>query len=380
MSEKIVLNKKLSMDNDDRKIMSLLQHDPDLTHSEIAEKINKSQPAVGARILKLERKGLQATQYGINLKENKFVFALVSMHAKNPKTVFDMIEACPYVVNAFKCSGRTNIIVWMAGTRLEKLEEMVEVHFRSNAEITHVNMAVVLDPINDLVLPIDFNFESHHSINCGPDCHAVSLAQKASGAAYAPVEEDSDVNSQFSIDDDDKRIIMYLQADPEITHSNIGENIGKSQPAVGARIQKLKDKSFLAVQKGVNFRLVDQLHLVQVSISALNSTKILERMRQCPFVITGFRTTGDTSLIVYIAGHALEKIDDIIDFCIRSDENVKEIETAIILKYMKDLILPYNFDNEFLEDIGCSECHHCSQRFAKDFHGVEQVTTDEADG
>ncbi len=364
MSEKIILNKKLSIDNDDRKIMSFLQANPDLTHSEIADKINKSQPAVGARILKLERKGLQVTQYGVNLKQNKLSVALVSMHAKKPKDVLDMIEHCPFVLNAFKTSGKTNVLVWLVGSNIDKLEEIVEVHFRSQADISHVNMSIVIEPINQLVLPVDFNFEHHNSILCGENCHAVTQEREKASKDYEPAPKESTVNKAFDIDDDDKRIIMFLQKDPEMTHSSIGDKIGKSQPAIGARINKLRQKNFLAIQKGVNFKSVDQFHLVEVSISALNTQRIMKRMEMCPFVITGFRTTGDTSVVVYIAGHSLEKIDDIIDFCIRSDENVKEIETSILLKYMKDLVLPYNFDCEFMEDIGCLECKYCSMKIS----------------
>lgn len=373
MSEKNVLNKKLGIDNDDRKIMTLLQENPELTHSEIAERINKSQPAVGARILKLERKGLEATQYGINLRENKFIICFVTMHAKRPKELFDLISCCPFVINAFKTSGRTNIVVWLVGNDLSKLEEIVEVHFRSQADITHVNMAVVIEPINDLILPLDFNFEWHNSIKCGKSCHAKVLEREKKASPYMPFEGDSAVNQQFKIDDDDKRIVMFLQDDPEMTHSNIGKEIGKSQPAVGARIQKLKVKKFLGIQKGVDFKAIDQFHLVQCSVSALNSARVLDRMRKCPFIITGFRTTGETALVVYISGHSLEKIDDIIDFCIRDDENVKEIETSIILKYMKTLVLPYNFKCDFLEEIGCLDCAYCTQRVSKSL--VESITS-----
>ncbi|MHA1681881.1 MAG: Lrp/AsnC family transcriptional regulator [Promethearchaeota archaeon] len=367
MSEKVFLNKKLGIDNDDRRIMSLLQQDPELTHSEIAGKINKSQPAVGARILKLERKGLQSTQYGVDLKVNKFIIAIVSMHAKRPKELLELISCCPFVINGFKVSGKTNIIVWLVGSNLEKLENIVEVHFRSKADITHVHMHVIIEPITNLILPINFNFEYHNAMSCGDDCHILSVREQ--GNEYKPIAGKSQVNEMFKIDDDDKRIIMFLENDPEITHSRIGKKIGKSQPAIGARISKLKGKKFLGIQKGVNFKVVGEFHLVQVSVSALNSKKILERMALCPFIITGFRTTGDMSLVVYVAGHSLEKIDDVIDFCIRSDENVKEIETAIILKYMKDLVLRYNFDCEFLEDVGCLECKHCNMRMSRNLSG-----------
>ncbi|MFX0098887.1 MAG: Lrp/AsnC family transcriptional regulator [Candidatus Hodarchaeota archaeon] len=377
MSEKNILNKKLGIDNDDRKIMTLLQENPELTHSEIADKINKSQPAVGARILKLERKGLQATQYGINLLRNKFIICFTTMHAKKPKELLEHISCCPFVINAFKTSGRTNIVVWLIGNELSKLEDIVEIHFRSRSDISHVNMTVIIEPINDLILPVDFNFEWHNEMKCGDICHAKITERKNKGGVYIPYTGDDTINKQFKIDDDDKRIIMFLQDDPEMTHSNIGKEIGKSQPAVGARIAKLKEKQFLGIQKGVDFKVIDQFHLVQCSISALNSARVLERIKKCPFIMTGFRTTGETALIVYISGHSLEKIDEIIDFCIRDDENVKEIETSIILKYMKNLVLPYNFKCDYLEEVGCLDCQYCSQRVSKSL--VESLMNESGD-
>ena len=61
--------KKLKLDNTDRKIISLLQENPKVTHSEIAEKIKRSQPTVGMRIKKLTKKGILRIQPGINFKK-----------------------------------------------------------------------------------------------------------------------------------------------------------------------------------------------------------------------------------------------------------------------------------------------------------------------
>ncbi|KKK46377.1 hypothetical protein LCGC14_0576430 [marine sediment metagenome] len=41
------------MDDIDKKIITLIQEDPDMTHSKIAKVIKKSQPTVGIRIKKL---------------------------------------------------------------------------------------------------------------------------------------------------------------------------------------------------------------------------------------------------------------------------------------------------------------------------------------
>ncbi|MFW9820706.1 MAG: AsnC family transcriptional regulator, partial [Candidatus Thorarchaeota archaeon] len=53
--KKKTFNELLSIDDDDKRIIEMIEKDPDITHSDIAKEIDKSQPAVGARIIKLER-------------------------------------------------------------------------------------------------------------------------------------------------------------------------------------------------------------------------------------------------------------------------------------------------------------------------------------
>ncbi|MFW9829598.1 MAG: Lrp/AsnC family transcriptional regulator, partial [Candidatus Thorarchaeota archaeon] len=50
-------DKKLKLDKIDLKLISLLQEDPNLTHYQIAEIVNRSQPTVGTRLRKLKEKG-----------------------------------------------------------------------------------------------------------------------------------------------------------------------------------------------------------------------------------------------------------------------------------------------------------------------------------
>ncbi|MBD3187512.1 AsnC family transcriptional regulator [Candidatus Bathyarchaeota archaeon] len=367
MSDEFVLNTKLGIDSDDRKIMNLLQADPEMTHVEIAKQVHKSQPAIGARILKLERKGLLEMQYGINLKENRFTMLLASLHAKYPNELLKDLDVCPFVVQSFKTTGQKNIATWMIGTDLDRMETIVERHFRSNPNVNFLGVSVAIEPIKKMILPLNFAFEGHNKFKCSKECHNLVLKAIENGEGYQPVDPDKSIlNKKYGLNNDDKRIIMFLENNPTMTHSAIGDEIGKSQPAIGSKISKLKARNFLGLQKGVNFKKVDQLHLVQVSISALDNNEVLNRLNQCPFIINGFRTSGgEHSLVVYVSGHSLEKIDDIIDYCIRSDENVRDIRTKIILKISKDLILPYNFGHDFMEDIGCFECQRCNDKVAQ---------------
>jgi DNA-binding Lrp family transcriptional regulator len=364
----IEIDRELEIDDDDKKILSLIQKDINITQAEIAGKINKIQPAVGARILKLERKHLLTTKYGINLSKVKLPMAIVRLYAKNSKEVFESINSCPYVLNAFTTLGRTNITAMLVGPSIEKLEEIVENHFRSNPDIKHVELSVVMEPVNQTILPVDFNIEAHDSMKCNEDCHASAANHAHVEEKYKPVAKGK-LGSLLKIDDDDKRIIMQLQADPDTTQEELGELVGKSQPAVGARITKLLKNNVLAIRKGVNFKQAKGLQVVQVSIATSDANYMLKKLGACETIALGFRVVNENSIVVYIGGNSLDEIEQVIDTCIRSDDRVKDVETLPVIKFLKDLVLPYNFECDFVSGIGCSGCA-CGQKLGKDFVGT----------
>ncbi|HME54557.1 MAG TPA: Lrp/AsnC family transcriptional regulator [Candidatus Lokiarchaeia archaeon] len=355
----------LELDSDDKKILALIQNDMGITQAEIASRINKIQPAVGARILKLERRHLLATQYGIDLSATKLPVAIVRLYAKNSKDIFESITSCPYVLNAFTTLGRTNITVILAGASIERLEEIVEIHFRSNPDIKHVEMSVAMEPINHTILPVDFNMEAHDDMNCGKDCHVKGMEREHAEGNFEPTKAGT-LGKLLKIDDDDKRIIMQLQKDPETTQEELGELIGKSQPAVGSRIAKLTKNGILGARKGVDYKQATGIQLMQVSISTMDVQAMVQKLRSCPIIVLGFRVVNENPLVIYIGGNSLEEIEEIVDTCIRSDENVKDVETVPVIKYLHDLILPYNFECDFVNGIGCSGCSFCSTKITKE--------------
>ena len=75
-----MISEKLKLDEIDRQIITLIQEDPNLTHTQIAEKINRSQPTVGMRIKKLEKEGILQFQPGINFKKVDLFLATVELN------------------------------------------------------------------------------------------------------------------------------------------------------------------------------------------------------------------------------------------------------------------------------------------------------------
>ncbi len=168
-----MISDKLKLDEVDRQIISLVQEDPNLTHTEIASKINRSQPTVGMRIKKLEKNGILQFQPGINFKRVDLHLATVEIQTKNPGEILDMAKHCPFMLNAFKLSGEHNVCILLASSKLQKLDNIVNYHFRNNPQISSSSMEIVLDIAKDFILPIDFDSEEHDPTledGCGEKC------------------------------------------------------------------------------------------------------------------------------------------------------------------------------------------------------------------
>ena len=155
----------LSIDDVDRNIIQLVQEDPSLTHTQIAKKVNRSQPTVGMRIRKLEELGVLKFQAGLNLKNADLLLARVELDTLNPAVIEDLVRECPYMINGFRQSGEYNFSILLIGFQFQQLDKIVNNHFRNNPAVVRVVMNIVTNVVNDFVLPFDFNFNK-----CGSSC------------------------------------------------------------------------------------------------------------------------------------------------------------------------------------------------------------------
>ncbi len=163
-------NQILSIDNDDKRIIEMIERDPDITHSDIAKEIDKSQPAVGARIIKLERKNLLTKQVGFNIKKVDIKVAIVYIATKDVDDIVHKIENCPFINHAFKISGEFNLLCFIAASDLQTIEKLVDLCFRRDKNVINVKTNILIESIHDFVVPIDFQIENFDGRYCGPDC------------------------------------------------------------------------------------------------------------------------------------------------------------------------------------------------------------------
>ncbi|MHA1646228.1 MAG: Lrp/AsnC family transcriptional regulator [Promethearchaeota archaeon] len=172
-----------NLDKIDKEIISLLQNDSTVTHSQIAKNLNRSQPAIGSRIKKLIDKGILATQNGVDFsKIDDLNLVILEISTSRPEKIMEMAQVCPYLINAIKISGVQNIIVFMACSSLKRLDNIIDHHFRSSPYISSISMNLVSGMANKFILPVDFHIEDFKSSDdpchlCG-DCEELMKLEK----------------------------------------------------------------------------------------------------------------------------------------------------------------------------------------------------------
>ena len=168
-----MISAKLKLDDIDRKIITLVQDDPNLTHTQIAEQIHRSQPTVGMRIKKLEKEGILQFQPGVNFKKIDLLLGVVQLNTKTPEEILEMAKFCPFMLNAFRLSGAHNICILLASSKLEKLDNIVNYHFRSDPNVQSVEINMITEIAKDFIMPVDFRSEEHIPTledGCGAKC------------------------------------------------------------------------------------------------------------------------------------------------------------------------------------------------------------------
>lgn len=163
------------IDDIDKSIIEMLQKDSSITHSDIAKELDRSQPAIGARIKKLSDKGVLATQIGVDFnKIQELNLVKIELETSKPQEILEMAEFCPYIINILKLSGKSNLMIFMACSSLKRIDYIVDKRFRTNEFIHSVRMDLITGLSKKFVLPIAFcieDFEDPTSpCECCQDC------------------------------------------------------------------------------------------------------------------------------------------------------------------------------------------------------------------
>jgi DNA-binding Lrp family transcriptional regulator len=158
------------IDDMDKKILCLLSENPQLSQAELSERLKISQPAVSARIRKLEERGVLARLVGTDIKKAQLFLARVDISTDNVEQVLKFLDTCPLYLNSFLTSGRHNLTVFLIGENIRSMMSCVDSHLRQNLPVRNMEFDLIVTPIRPLIVPIKPNMEKKRATPCGADC------------------------------------------------------------------------------------------------------------------------------------------------------------------------------------------------------------------
>lgn len=159
-----------NIDDTDKQIISLIQKNPEISQSEISEKVGISQPAARARINKLKENGLISFHTGVNHRKAGLYMAKVELSAPNTKDILDFFKVCPYFVGGLVLSGENNLCLFFISEDLSSLEALIDHHIRNDPLIKNIKLDIILSSNLEIIVPMKLDFK-HSTINpCGTKC------------------------------------------------------------------------------------------------------------------------------------------------------------------------------------------------------------------
>ena len=160
---------KIKLDEKDRKIITLLHNNQDISQEEIANEIKLSQPSVAIRIKKLKEKGILDNIIGVNLNKVGIYVAVVLVQTTNTTKILNLFRECPFFLNGFVLSGKQNLMLLFVGEDLASLESMIDERLRSNKDVKSAEFNILISSIKDFILPVKMTERPLNKPPCGID-------------------------------------------------------------------------------------------------------------------------------------------------------------------------------------------------------------------
>ena len=142
------------LDEKDRKIITLITENQEISQEIVAQKVKLSQPSVAIRIRKLKEKGVIDQIVGVNLNKVGIYVAMVMVKTTNTTKILNMFLNCPFFLNGFVISGEKNLMLLFAGEDLASLESIIDERLRPNEDVQGADFNIIISSIKDFVIPI----------------------------------------------------------------------------------------------------------------------------------------------------------------------------------------------------------------------------------
>lgn len=163
----------------------------------------------------------------------------------------------------------------------------------------------------------------------------------------------------FELDDIDKRIITLIQKRPEVSQSKIGKLVNLSQPAVSARIAKLKKNGILSYRAGIDARKAG-FQVLEIEAVALGTKEVLSTFRDCPYFLGSMVLSGKNNLCLFFLCEDSSTIESLVTRHLRGNPQIKSLDMCTVLGSTFDIFYSMSVSKSPTKQNPCgATCEGC---------------------
>lgn len=135
------------IDDMDKKILQLLQHNARMSISQISKEVSMSQPSVKERILKLEdKKIISGYSTELNLKNlNRGMTTFILVKTEHCQMIVDFCEMAREVTDLYRISGEYNYLIKVQTASIEELAEFQDSLLKLGPSKSHISLKNILE-------------------------------------------------------------------------------------------------------------------------------------------------------------------------------------------------------------------------------------------
>jgi DNA-binding Lrp family transcriptional regulator len=152
----------MTIDQTDRKLLSLLQHSATLSVQDLGERLNLSPSQAGRRKQRLEAAGY-ISGYRANVPSEKiglgvqgFIQVVMATHtAQNARDFVTLTQTQPQIVGAWTLTGEADYLLRVFCTDLTALNALVQTVLLPHPAVSRVQSQIVMEKVKpDAPLPV----------------------------------------------------------------------------------------------------------------------------------------------------------------------------------------------------------------------------------
>jgi len=160
------MNRKL-LDDINRKLILLLEEDPEMTDADLARRLNLAQSTIAARIDKLRDARIVVPIVDLNISELGFQTGIVEITTTRPDLILNWANKCPLFVNAFKTVAGNRLSMVFVAEDPQSFHEVVDEHLLKIEGLIGFSFSNILEWTKGLWAPLDLTISAREEPPCG---------------------------------------------------------------------------------------------------------------------------------------------------------------------------------------------------------------------